>query len=66
MTSPRPDIRDLAGDTELDLLLLTAKTGALTTLNTALDIPAGLADIRAGPAAAPDREPDPTDRHQSN
>ena len=57
MTGPGPGEPDLAGDIELDLLLLTARTGALAALDGALDIPAGLADIRAGPPPAPD-EPD--------
>jgi hypothetical protein len=54
MTVPDPGAPDLASDIELDLLLLAARTGARTALDAALDIPAGLADIRAGPPTAPD------------
>jgi hypothetical protein len=54
MTGAERGTPDVAGDTELDLLLLTAKTQTLTTLVGALDIQAGLADIRAGPRQAPD------------
>lgn len=57
MTGPEPSPHEVAGDIELDLLLLSAKTGALTTLAAALDMTAGLADIRAGPTVTPD-EPD--------
>lgn len=57
MTGAQPGPHEVAGDIELDLLLLTAKTGALATLAAALDITAGLADIRAGPGHTSD-EPD--------
>lgn len=57
MTGPEPGGPDLASDVELDLLLLTARAGARAALDAVLDIPAGLADIRAGPPTAPD-EPD--------
>jgi hypothetical protein len=57
MTGPKPGPHDVPGDIELDLLLLTARTGARAALAASLDTPAGLADIRAGPGIPPD-EPD--------
>lgn len=44
MNTPDPG---WAGDVELDLLLLNAKTSTLNVLNTSVDIGAGLAAIRA-------------------
>ena len=47
MSAPDPADGGWAGDVELDLLLLGAKTGALNALDTTLDIAAGLAAIEA-------------------
>ena len=44
MNTPDPG---WAGDVELDLLLLNAKTSTLSVLDTSVDIGAGLAAIRA-------------------
>ena len=55
MTRSRPGRDDVAGDIELDLLLLTARARARAALDAALNIPAGLADIRAGPDTTPNR-----------
>ena len=46
MSSPDAEA-DLAGDAELDLLLLSARTSTLKALDSALHIGAGLAAIRA-------------------
>jgi hypothetical protein len=46
MSSPDAEA-DLAGDAELDLLLLCARTSTLKALDSALHIGAGLAAIRA-------------------